>query len=261
MKNILILSLITLFAHAGCSASPAVEKASEATQSQKIETDDPHKKGEHVHHGAHKHQHKHKHAHHTDHNKSNQHMNKHSFESLSKRFESEERKSWQKPDVVIEKLGDIKGKKIADIGAGTGYFSFRMAALGAQVSAIDVDERFQKFIVEKVAKENTTNLVTKLVGFEDPELGEAVFDTLLIVNTYHHFNDKIAYMTHCLKGLKPGGILMNVDFKKMKTPHGPSEDHRIAAEDVKKDLLQVGFSDVQIDQTSLPEQYIITAKK
>ena len=105
-----------------------------------------HQKGEHYNH------------HHTDHNKSNQHMNENSFEDLAQRFEDEDRAAWQKPELVIEKLGDIKGNKIGDIGAGTGYFSFRMVELGANVTAIDVDERFIDFIKDKIAKESTTNL-------------------------------------------------------------------------------------------------------
>lgn len=198
---------------------------------------------------------------HTDHNKSNQHMNANSFEDLSKSFENEERASWQKPDLVIEKLGDIKGKKIGDIGAGTGYFSFRMAELGANVTAIDVDDRFQDFIKKKIALENTVHLETKLVGYDNPELSKNEFDALIIIDTYHHFNDKIEYMTYCFEGLKAGGVLMNVDFKNKETSHGPPVNHRIAAEEVKKDLLQVGFIDVEIDKTTLPEQYIIIAKK
>lgn len=198
---------------------------------------------------------------HENHNKSNKHMNKASFDELAKSFEDKERASWQKPGLVIEKLGDIKGKEIADIGAGTGYFSFRMAELGANVTAIDVDERFQNFIKEKIEKENTINLKTKLVGYDNPELAENEFDALIIVDTYHHFNDKIEYMTHCFNGLKTGGVLMNVDFKNKETAHGPPVDHRISAEEVKKDLLKVGFIDVKIDQTTLPEQYIVTAIK
>jgi len=204
---------------------------------------------------------KHSNQHHTDHNKSNKHMNANSFEDLSKSFEDDERASWQKPALVIEKLGNIKGKKIGDIGAGTGYFAFRMASLGANVTAIDVDERFQDFIKEKITKENTTNLETKLVGYDNPELSKNEFDVLIIIDTYHHFNDKIEYMTHCFNGLKDNGVLMNVDFKNKETPHGPPVDHRIAAGKVKKDLLEVGFTDVEIDQTTLPEQYIIIARK
>jgi cyclopropane fatty-acyl-phospholipid synthase-like methyltransferase len=188
-------------------------------------------------------------------------MNENSFEDLAQRFEDEDRAAWQKPELVIEKLGDIKGNKIGDIGAGTGYFSFRMVELGANVTAIDVDERFIDFIKDKIAKESTTNLETRLVGYDNPELSENEFDALIIVDTYHHFNDKIEYMTYCFKGLKVGGTFMNVDFKKKETAHGPSIDHRIAAEEVKKDLLEVGFTDVQIDQSTLTEQYIITARK
>ena len=198
---------------------------------------------------------------HKDHNGANQHMNKNSFEDLAKRFESEDRASWQKPTKVIQKLGDIKGKKVADIGAGTGYFAFRLANAGAEVTAIDVDERFIAFMQKRIEKDKTNNLTTKLVGYDNPELGEKEYDAVLIVDTYHHFGDKVSYLTHCFNGLKEEGILLNVDFKYLKTNHGPPLNHRIAAEEVKKDLLNVGFTDVEIDLNTLKEQYIIKAKK
>ncbi|NJO92951.1 MAG: hypothetical protein HC831_31295 [Chloroflexia bacterium] len=61
------------------------------------------------------------------HNKSNEHMNKTGFDNLVNHFDNPEREKWQKPDLVIDKLGDLSNKTIGDIGAGTGYFSFRLA--------------------------------------------------------------------------------------------------------------------------------------
>lgn len=196
-----------------------------------------------------------------EHNKSNHHMHKSSFEDLAARFESEERSAWQKPEMVIKKLGEIKGKKIADIGAGTGYFSFRLAEKGALVTAIDVDKRFIEFMDKKKAEKGTKNLQTQLVGYDNPELAKNQFDIVLIVDTYHHFDDKESYLTHCFHGLKEDGTFMNVDFKYKETKHGPPLDHRIAAKQVKKTMLAVGFSEIQIDSTTLTEQYIITGKK
>ena len=243
MKRKLIYQSIAIISLVLCACN------SDTKRNEKEHSRHEHKKGEPA-----KHPHK-------DHNKANHHMNKNSFEDLAKRFESEERTSWQKPAIVIQKLGENKGKKIADIGAGTGYFAFRLANLGAKVSAIDVDKRFIAFMEERIKKDKTSNLITKLVGYDNPELGEKEYDAVLIVDTYHHFNDKHAYLTHCFHGLKEGGILMNVDFKYEETNHGPPLDHRIAAEEVKRDLLKVGFTEVKIDQNTLEEQYIVTAKK
>jgi len=80
---------------------------------------------------------------------SNIFMNQRSFEDLVNAFESEDREEWQKPDEVIALLGDIRGKTIMDIGAGTGYYAFRMTAKGAKVIAADVDDRFLNYMAAK----------------------------------------------------------------------------------------------------------------
>ena len=71
-------------------------------------------------------------------------MNKTSFEDLVKNFESADRNEWQKPDEVIRFLGDLKNKTIIDIGAGTGYFEFKMNEPSAKIIAADVDEQLTK---------------------------------------------------------------------------------------------------------------------
>jgi 2-polyprenyl-3-methyl-5-hydroxy-6-metoxy-1,4-benzoquinol methylase len=202
----------------------------------------------------------HKHAH-SDTNKSNIHMNKASFENLTSAFEDEDREDWQNPDLVIEMLGDLNGKTVGDIGSGTGYFSFRLAEQSANVVAIDVDERFRAFIEQKKSENNVSNLTTRLVGYNNPELADGEFDVLIIVDTYHHFNNKIEYMGFCKQGLKQDGTLMIVDFKKETTSHGPPVEHRISAEVVVLDLQKAEFREIELDSTSLSEQYIILAKR
>ena len=86
---------------------------------------------------------------HQGHGGANAHMNEQPFEQLTASFESTERDAWQKPAAVIAALGDLRGKTVMDIGAGTGYFSFRLAEAGAHVIAADVDEQFQEFIERK----------------------------------------------------------------------------------------------------------------
>ncbi len=202
-----------------------------------------------------------KHSHDADHNKSNIHMNKRPFEELAKGFEDPDRISWQKPEEVIAMLGDIKGKKIMDIGAGTGYFSFRMASGGATVIAADVDERFLEYIKHKKSETGDTLVLPRQVPYDDPKLTKNEVDAVIIVDTYHHIEDRVAYFRKVLNGIKAGGQLMVVDFKKEKTPHGPPLDHRLSSGEVVEELKKSGFSTITQDSSTLPYQYIIIAKK
>lgn len=92
----------------------------------------------------------------------NEHMHKNKFETLVERFESPERQNWQKPQEVIRFLGQLKNKVVLDLGAGTGYFSFRLAPLVKTVIAADVDERFLEFIRKKNEEsQHFTNLILR----------------------------------------------------------------------------------------------------
>lgn len=216
-----------------------------------------------------KHSHNHsteKHDHHHgghDHNKSNHLMNKQSFEDLVDAFESKDREDYQQPTEVLERLSPLKGKKIMDIGAGTGYFAFRMVEKGAKVIAADVDDRFLNYLKEKRKKLGLKkeDLEVRKVPYDSPALKESEVDAVLIVNTYHHIENRTAYFKEVMNGLKPGGKLMIVDFKKEQTPHGPPPDHRISVAQVEKEMLSAGDLEISIDHKTLPEQYIITIHK
>jgi len=189
----------------------------------------------------------------------NYHMHKSSFEELVEKFENPERDQWQKPDLVIEKLGDIKGKKIADIGAGTGYFSRRLAQKGASVLALDIDEQFLNFI--NTHSSDSLTIVTRKIPFNSPQLDSAEVDAVIVVDTYHHIENRYDYFRDVWRGMKAGGQLMVVDFKKKKTPHGPQTKMRVEGFDVMRELQKAGFIKVVIDTKTLDYQYIIMAKK
>lgn len=191
----------------------------------------------------------------------NQYMNQSDFTELVERFESPDREAWQKPHEVIDKLEPLFGKTIADIGAGSGYFSFRLAERGAKVIAKDIDEQFIELIKKKKVEFNDSLVQPHLVKHDDPLLEADEVDAVIIVNTYHHIDNQFEYFRKVLKGLKPGGTLLIVDFKKEETPHGPPIEMRISGLDVIKKLQRVGFSKTIIETTTLEEQYIITATK
>ncbi len=184
------------------------------------------------------------------------------FDLLVKNYEDPERKNWQNPQLVIEKLGDISEKIIADIGAGTGYFTFRLAPFAQKVIAIDIDSRFLSYIEDKrdeSPEEIYEKIEIRLSKPEDPLLKNSEIDIVLIVNTFHFINNRIDYLKKVKQGIRDGGKLVIVDFKGGNMPVGPSEDTKISPSMVVDEVMKSGFGDVNIDLTSLQYQYIIIA--
>jgi 2-polyprenyl-3-methyl-5-hydroxy-6-metoxy-1,4-benzoquinol methylase len=203
------------------------------------------------------------HHQHHNHGGANEHMNKTSFEDLVKNFEDPERIKTQKPDEAISLLGDINGKTIMDIGAGTGYFAFRMVNKGAKVIAADVDKRFQDFIVNKrdSLKIPTSNLETRLVPYDNCNLTKEEADIVIIVDTYHHIEDRIAYFKKVKQGIKPNGRLLVLEYKKMEMPiPSPPIEMKLTPDTIKEELQKAGFSTFTLNDTLMPYQYVLIAQ-
>lgn len=218
---------------------------------QKQEQDQEHSKGE-----------EHAHAGHQHHGGANEYMHQASIDELVERFESEERNAYQKPDEVIKFLGDLSGKKIIDIGAGSGYFSVRLAEVGAKVIAADVDEKFQAYIKKRIEDNGLEELGIELrkIPYDSPSLEKGEVDMVLIVNTYHHIEDRLPYFKQVLEGIAEGGELVIIDFFKRDTPVGPPLNHKIAKDVVVKELKEAGFTEIEENTELLEYQYILRAK-
>lgn len=192
------------------------------------------------------------------HGSANEYMHQTPVEELIERFESAERDAYQQPQKVMDYLGDISGKKVIDIGAGSGYFSVRMAEKGAYVIAADVDEAFQAFIEERIATNKLSGIETRKIPYDSPGLDDQEVDMALIVNTYHHIENRSAYFTKVRSGLKQNGELVVIDFFDFETPVGPKH-HRISIDTVIDELKKAGFTNFSVDVNLLPYQYIIKA--
>ncbi|MEM7108494.1 MAG: class I SAM-dependent methyltransferase [Bacteroidota bacterium] len=185
------------------------------------------------------------------------------FEQLVESYEDPDRGVWQNPNLIIDQFGDLKGKTVADIGAGTGYFSFKLAANGADVIAIDIDEQFLDYIVERKQElvNLSGNIEVRLSVPDDPLLIENEVHFILIVNTYHFLNDREKYLPKLRSGLKEGGKIIIVDFKTGKLPVGPLEKDKINILTVKEELTAAGFSQIQEETSALKYQYMIIANR
>lgn len=191
----------------------------------------------------------------------NQYMHRADFDRLVARFEDPARAEWQKPDNIIASLGPLDAKTVADIGTGTGYFAFPIAVKAAKVIAIDIDKRFLDYIDHKRQSQKIgANIETRLTAPDSPGLKRGEADMVLIVDTYHHIEDRVEYLKKLKKNLRKGGVLVIIEFKKEKTPPGPPVELRVAQEQVESELKSAGFTVVSADRNTLPYQYIIKAQ-
>lgn len=203
------------------------------------------------------------HAHHEsdkEHGHANHHMHKSSFEDLVKNFEATDRDEWQKPQEVIKFLGDLKNKTIIDIGAGTGYFEFKITEPSTKIIAADADERFIKYLDERIVKEKSKNIVSRKAEYETPPVNQNEADIVYMIDVYHHIENRKDYFMAVKKGLKPNGEMVIVDFKKGHFEQGPPNEMKIHPQIVINEMKLAGFNLVAQDTTTLRYQYLLKFK-
>jgi cyclopropane fatty-acyl-phospholipid synthase-like methyltransferase len=188
----------------------------------------------------------------------NDHM-EHSFadvERYARSFDDPARDAWQMPERVIEALDLKPDQVVADIGAGTGYFTVRLARSQAapKVLAADIETGMVEYIRQRAAKEGLKNIVAVKAAADRTNLPEPV-DVALIVDTYHHIGSRVAYFTALKSLLKPGGRLAIVDFRK-DSPEGPPVHFRFTPEQITSELAQAGFT-LQSQHDFLPHQMFL----
>jgi ubiquinone/menaquinone biosynthesis C-methylase UbiE len=188
---------------------------------------------------------------------------RHSFEDVSHWvavFDDPARDAWQKPAAVVRALQLRPGMCVADLGAGTGYFSRYLAAgVGAAgtVLAVDTEPNLVVHLRERAEREQTPNVVPILASADNPRLPTGLVDLVLIVDTVHHIDDRIAYLRRLQRALKPGGRVAVVDFKKdADVPVGPPPEHRLAREQIVEEFQSAGYQLVA-EPRLLPYQHFL----
>ena len=187
------------------------------------------------------------------------HTHQHRFSDAEKWahvFDDPERDAWQKPHEVIQALKLKPDAIIADIGSGTGYFSARFANMVPQgrVYGVDTEPDMVKYLAERAKREGLPNITSVQAKLGDPQLPEKA-DLVILVDVYHHVDNREQYFRELRGAVKPGGRLAIIDFT-LDAPQGPPRAARIAPAQVKSELSRAGYA-LDAEHTFLPYQYFL----
>jgi SAM-dependent methyltransferase len=178
-------------------------------------------------------------------------------------LDREEREAVEAPMRALEIIKVAPGSTVADIGAGSGYFTERMARLvgpEGRVYASDIQPGMLDLIRARMAKERLTNVVVVLGQPADPQLPPAAIDLALMVDVYHELHDPQAMLRHIRQALKPSGRLVLVEYKgeDLSIPILPS--HKMTVAQAKLEVEAEGFALTTTD-SSLPRQHVLVFTK
>ena len=186
-------------------------------------------------------------------------------ESWARQWDDPSRDAWQRPNLVLDQLGDVRGKIIAEVGSGTGFFTRRLATREAIVLALDIapDMLITLDSLNAVELDSAAyaRIEPRLVSADDPKLQPEEADAALVVNTFMYIQDGATYLKRLSEGLKSGPTVLVVDFKTENTPVGPPVQSRLPTKRVEDALREAGFVNIETNLTSLDYQYMIKARK
>lgn len=179
-------------------------------------------------------------------------------------LERPEREEEEQPKMLLKALKLEAGMKVADIGAGSGYYVFRMAPLVGEkgkILAIDIQQEMLDIIKDKMKEKKVTNVEPILGKEADPKLQDESVDLILMVDVYHEFAQPYEMTEKMVKALKPGGRLVFVEFKKEDPKLPIKEVHKMSERQVIKEMDE--FKELKHAETNkdLPWQHVITFKK
>jgi ubiquinone/menaquinone biosynthesis C-methylase UbiE len=185
-----------------------------------------------------------------------------SFEDVehwTKVFDDPARAAWQKPAELVAALALRPGQAVADVGAGTGYFLAHLAAAVGEtgtVYAVETEPNLVVHLRDRADRDGLGNVVPVLASADSPRLPPGRVDLLLLVDTYHHLDDRPAYFRRVQRLLAPGGRVVIVDWQKRELPVGPAMDHKLDRAHVSEEMDLAGY---RLDSAPdlLPYQYVL----
>jgi predicted methyltransferase len=174
-------------------------------------------------------------------------------------LEAPDRDLWQRPDRVMDALGVADASHVGDVGAGSGWFTIRLARrVGPQgvVYAQDVQPAMLSAITRRVQREGLLNVKPVLGQGSDPRLPRQALDAVLLVDAYHEIEDRVTMLANIGRALKPTGRVGIIDFRLEGGGPGPEIDERVSPEIVRRDAELAGLRLVG-SESFLPYQYFL----
>jgi ubiquinone/menaquinone biosynthesis C-methylase UbiE len=170
-----------------------------------------------------------------------------------------EREEEEHPDQALQAIGIRRGMVVADVGAGSGVMTFKMAKLvgpSGKVYAVDIQPEMLDILQTRAQRDKVTNVQTVLDTVSDPKLPAGAIDLILLVDVYHEFSQPQAMLDHMREALKPNGRLVLLEYRKEDPTVPILPDHKMSVSEVKAEVEPEGFQFDQVIEV-LPRQHII----
>ncbi len=179
-------------------------------------------------------------------------------------LESPDRAAWQKPDQIMDALQIADGSKVADVGAGAGWFTIQLARRvgpNGVVYAQDIQRQMLEAIKRRVGREGLQNVQTRLAIGNDPNLPAQALDALLVVDTYFEVDagNRVSYLRNLARALRPNGRIGIVNYKPGRGGPGPPPRERLESALVEENARAAGLR--VLHRASLPYQYLLVLGK
>jgi ubiquinone/menaquinone biosynthesis C-methylase UbiE len=158
-------------------------------------------------------------------------------------YEGINRDEWQQPQKVIAALRIQPGAAIADLGSGSGYFTFRLAEAAGpagKVYAVDVDPDMIGLITKAAKERPGSNIEAVLAKPDNPLLPKAGVDLIFTSNTYHHIGNRVTYFSNLRQFLRPGGRVAIIEFDRRGWLQGLLR-HYTPSEFIQREMEQAGY--------------------
>jgi SAM-dependent methyltransferase len=174
-----------------------------------------------------------------------------------------ERETEEQPDEALKAIGIVRGSSVADIGAGSGYMTLRMARLvgpTGKVYANDIQPRMLELLRENLKKQKIANVEPVLGEIDDPKLAPSSVDLVLLVDVYHEFSEPQKMLRHIREALKADGRLVLLEYRGEDPAVPILPEHKMTIDQVKAELEPEGYRLDQVKE-NLPRQHILIFRK
>lgn len=174
-------------------------------------------------------------------------------------LERPEREAEEQPEKALDALGDLKGATVADIGAGSGYMTVRLAervGRGGRVYANDLQPEMLQMLSSRLEREKIENVTLVRGALDTPNLPAGAIDLAIMVDVYHEFSQPQKMLGGLREAIKPGGRLVLLEYRKEDPSIPIRPEHKMSVAEAQMEVEAEGFTLSKVDDR-LPRQHIL----